>query len=288
MSEPKKRKLRRLKGLIASEFQHESDVQATETLRKIPGLDRAVAKIMELGFERMFYLDNIASNVRVTPAMFGRLHRALTWACQILDIEEPEMYVTVDPVPNAWTYGHTKPFVVMTTGLIDMLDEEERLFVIGHELGHIKAGHVLYTLIARNIAAIVELIGQATFGIGALLGQGLAYALLEWYRKAELTGDRAGLLVVQDLEPGIRTFMKLSGGARSMYEDMNREEFFRQIRDYEDADRSDLNRAYKILLTVDRTHPYSILRAKELDAWFGAGYRDLMQRRGVEVEEAKS
>jgi Zn-dependent protease with chaperone function len=284
MAEPRKRKLRRLKGLSADEFQHPSDVQATAALKKIPGLDRAVAKLMEYGLERLYYLDNIASNVRVTPAMFGRMHRTLTWACKILDIDEPEMYVTVDPVPNAWTYGHTKPFIVLTTGLVDMLDEEERMFVIAHELGHIKAGHVLYTLIARNIATIVELIGQATLGIGALLGQGLAYALLEWYRKAELTADRAGLLAVQDLDPCVRTFMKLSGGAMTMFEDMNRDEFLRQIRDYEDADRSDLNRAYKLLLTLGRTHPYSILRAKELDEWNEAGYRDLMQQRGIDME----
>lgn len=115
-------------------------------------------------------------------------------------------------------------------------------------LAHIKAGHVLYTLIARNIGGIIETIGQATLGIGALLGQGIAYALLEWYRKAEL-------------------------------------EFLRQIRIYEDEDRSELNRAYKFLLTLERTHPFAILRAKELDEWHQDGYRELMNRRGVEVDE---
>jgi Zn-dependent protease with chaperone function len=285
MAETRKRKLHRLKGLDASEFQHPADVQATETLKKIPGLDKAVSKIMEYGLERLFYLDNIASNVRVTDKMYGRMHRALQWACKILDIEEPEMYVTVDPVPNAWTYGHNKPFIVLTSGLVDMLDEEERMFVISHELGHIKAGHVLYTLIARNIGSIVEAIGQATLGIGALLGQGIAYGLLEWYRKAELTADRSGLLAVQNLDPALRVFMKLSGGVVSQYEDMDRDEFLRQIRIYEEADRSELNRAYKFLLTLERTHPFAILRAKELDEWHGEGYRELMSRRGLEVEE---
>ena len=144
---------------------------------------------------------------------------------------------------------------MLTSGLVDMLDDEERFFVIAHELGHIKAGHVLYTVLARNIAAVVNLIGQATLGLGALLGQGLVIALYDWYRKAELTADRAGLLCVQDIDPCIRTFMKMAGGASRLYAEMDQTEFVRQIRAYEDADRSGLNRAYKLLLTAFRTPP---------------------------------
>lgn len=281
MSETKKRKLRTYPGLQASQFQHPSDVQATEALRSVPGLDMVVSKIMEYGFERLYYLDNIAGNVRVTPKMFGRLYKSLQWGCKILDVEEPELYIHVDPVPNAFTYGHTKPFIVMTSGLVDMLDDEERFFVIAHELGHIKADHVLYTVLAKNIAAIMTIIGQMTLGIGSLLGQGLVMALYEWFRKAELTADRAGLLCTQDLDPCIRVFMKLAGGASRLYEEMDQGEFLRQIRAYEDTDRSTLNKAYKVLLTLYRTHPFPILRAKELDEWSGTGYRELTGPRGL-------
>lgn len=272
MAETKRRKLRTFPGITADQFQHPSDVAATESLKAVPGLDRAIAKILEYGLERLYYLENTASNVRVTEKMFGRMHQSLQWACKILDVEEPELYVTLDPNPNAYTYGHTRPFVVLTSGLVDLLDDEERFFVIAHELGHIKAGHVLYTIMARNIGSLVTLLGQATLGIGALLGQGLVYALLEWHRKAELTGDRAGLLCVQDINPCIDTFMKMSGGSSTLLAQMDRDEFVRQIRDYEDADRSALNKAYKVLLTAKRTHPYAILRAKELDAWHQDGY----------------
>jgi Zn-dependent protease with chaperone function len=281
VSETKKRKLRTYPGLQASQFQHPSDVSATEALRSVPGLDLVVSKIMEYGFERLYYLDNIAGNVRVTPKMFGRLYKSLQWGCKILDVEEPELYIHVDPVPNAFTYGHTKPFIVMTSGLVDMLDDEERFFVIAHELGHIKADHVLYTVLAKNIAAIMTIIGQMTLGIGSLLGQGLVMALYEWFRKAELTADRAGLLCTQDLDPCIRVFMKLAGGASRLYEEMDQGEFLRQIRAYEDTDRSTLNKAYKVLLTLYRTHPFPILRAKELDEWSGTGYRELTGPRGL-------
>jgi Zn-dependent protease with chaperone function len=280
----RRKRLRTFPDLAAGDFQHPDDLAATSSLQAIPGLDTLVAKVLEYGFERLYYLENVASNVRVTPRMFARLHRALGWGCKILGVDEPELYVEVDPVPNAFTYGHTRPFIVLTSGLVDMLDDEERFFVIAHELGHIKAGHVLYTVLARNIASVVNLIGQATLGLGSLLGQGLVLALYDWYRKSELTADRAGLLCVQDMNPAIRTFMKLAGGAARLYAEMDQGEFVRQIRAYEAADTSGLNRAYKQLLTAFRTHPFPILRAKELDDWHGTGYRDLAGPRGLLTE----
>lgn len=278
----RKKQLRTFPGLTAADFQHEQDRMATDTLQGIPGLDTVVAKVMEYGYERVCYLQNIADNVRVTRNMFPRLHRALGWGCKILGIEqEPELYVNLDPTPNAYTYGETRPFIVLTSGLVDMLDDEERFFVVAHELGHIKARHVLYTVLARNIAEIVEMLGRATLGIGSLLGQGLVLALHNWYRQAELTADRAGLLCVQDLEPCIRVFMKLAGGATRLYAEMDQGEFMRQIRAYDEADVSALNKAYKAWLTAWRTHPFPILRAKELDEWHGTGYRVLAGPRGL-------
>jgi Zn-dependent protease with chaperone function len=274
----KKRKLRALQGLEVEEFRHPSDARATDALRKVPGLDKLMAKVLEYGLERLYYVDNVASNLRVTPRMFGRMHRSLTWACKILDVPEPEMYVTVDPVPNAFTYGHTKPFITVTSGLVDMLTDEELFFVIGHEVGHIKAGHVLYGTMARNITAVVTLLGQATLGLGALLGQGLIIALNEWYRCAELTADRAALLCVQDIEPARDAFMKLAGGTTRLAGEMDRDEFLRQVAEYEDVDRSTLDKAYKVLLTLYRTHPFSMQRAKELNVWFSESYDELMAR----------
>jgi Zn-dependent protease with chaperone function len=276
---PKKRKLRPLTGLSVDEFRHPFDARATDALKKIPGFDKLVAKIMEYGLERLLYVDNVASNLRVTPKMYGRLHRSLTWACKILDVPEPEMYVTLDPTPNAFTYGHTKPFIQITSGLVDVLSDEELFFVIGHEVGHIKAGHVLYGTMAKNIAGLIAFLGTATLGVGALLGQGLVIGLYEWYRCAELTADRAALLCVQDIEPARDTFMKLAGGTSRLAAELDRDEFLRQVREYEEVDRSTLDKAYKVLLTLFRTHPFAMQRAKELDLWVTDGYEELMSRR---------
>src|SRR5262249_32037965 len=157
--------------------------------------------------------------------------------------------------------------------------DEELFFVISHEVGHIKAGHVLYGTMARNIAAVVALLGQATLGLGALLGQGLVIALYEWYRCAELTADRAALLCVQDIEPAHATFMKRAGGTTRLAREMDRDEFLRQVTEYEEVDRSTLDKAYKVLLTVYRTHPFAMQRANSLATWFTSGYEEVMARR---------
>jgi Zn-dependent protease with chaperone function len=281
VTEAKRRQLRTFPGLEARTLMHPWDLQATDALKKVPGFDTLVRKVMEYGLERVFYLENVADNVRVTPRMLPRLHRYMQWSCKILGVSEPEVYLTTDPVPNAWTYGHTRPFVVLTSGLVDMLDEEEQFFVVAHEIGHIKCEHVLYTVVARNISAILEVVGQATLGVGALLGAGLALPLYDWYRKAELSADRAALLCVQERDVAIRTFMKMAGGATKIYTDMNQEEFLSQVRAYEEADVSTLDRAYKILLTAFRTHPFPILRAKHLEEWILEGHFDRIVASGA-------
>ena len=263
--------LKTLPGLTAADFMHPWDVKATATLKSVPGLDKLIAKVIEYSFERVYYLQNVADNVRVSDKMFPKLNQYLEWGCKILGVERPELYVSLDPNYNAFTYGHTKPFIVITSSLLNLLDEQEKMFVICHELGHIKCEHVLYTLVAENIAVLIEIFGKMTLGLGSLLGAGLALPLLDWYRKAELSADRAALLAVQDPTVAMRTFMKLAGGAESLIGEMDQREFLRQIRAYEDRDVSTLDRAYKLLITLLRTHPFPIMRAKHLDRWIADG-----------------
>lgn len=269
--EPLRRKLRTFRDLPPEQLMHPWDVKATAALRRVPGLELLTKKVMEYGFERIYYLENTADNVRVTERMFPRLYRYLQWGCQILGVEQPELYVTTDPVPRSFTYGHHRPFIVLTSGLIDLLDEQERCFVIGHELGHIRFGHVLYTVLAENLTTILELVGKATLGLGSLLGYGLALPLFDWYRKTALSCDRAGLLCVQQPDVPFRVLMKLAGGSATSYAEMDRDEFMAQIRAYEDADDSTLNQAYKLMLTAFRPHPFPIMRAKHLDVWIRDG-----------------
>lgn len=267
----RQRKLKTYPGLNAEQFMHPWDVKATQTLRSIPGLDTVVKKVMEYGFERMYYLQNVADNIRVTERSFAHLHQYLRWGCKILGVEEPEMYVSLSEDYNAYTYGHTRPFITLSSSLLEILDDEECFYVIAHELGHIKCEHVLYTVLAENISTVLDVVGKATLGLGSLVGSGLSLPLYDWYRKAELSADRAALLCVQDPDVAVRVMMKLAGGGGTKSHQIDRADFLEQIRAYEDADESKLDQTYKFLLTMFRSHPFPIMRAKHIDDWIQSG-----------------
>ncbi len=165
---------------------------------------------------------------------------------------EPELYVRQRPEVNAFTFGHTKPYIVVYTGLLEMMGDDEVMAVIAHELGHIKCGHVLYTMMVSQIDLLIAGIGQALPAIGQLIGLGLQLAieraLINWQRRAELTGDRAALLVMQDPKPCISMLAKLAGGTAKITYQLNPEEFLNQARLYkEEGDSGAVNRIYVIL-----------------------------------------
>ncbi|MDQ6662321.1 MAG: M48 family metallopeptidase, partial [Chloroflexota bacterium] len=176
---------RRFPGLDPAVLQHPYDRAALSTLQRVPGLDIAVRKFIELFPEKVAYIHNVSQTVRVNATQCPQLYAQLQEACAILDMPEPELYVAQTPLANAVTSGHAHPYIIVTSGLLDLLSEDEVLAILAHELGHIKSGHVLYKTMARIISLLMAIISDMTLGIGRLVGRGLEAALLEWDRKSE-------------------------------------------------------------------------------------------------------
>jgi Zn-dependent protease with chaperone function len=275
-AQPKTR--RRFPGLDAAALQHPYDRAALSALQRVPGLDMVVRKFIELLPERVAYIQNVAQTVRVTTTQCPQLHVQLREACAILDVQEPELYVAQSPAPNAYTSGHNHPYIVISTGLLDLMSEDEVLAVIAHELGHIKSGHVLYKTMARGIGFLLAILGDMTLGIGRLIGRSLEAALLEWDRKSEFSADRAALLVVQDPQVMLSLMMKLAGGTLFQRNQMDAREFLKQADQYEDVDASLLDRVYKMLLVTSVNHPLTIVRAREIMKWSESReYKDILE-----------
>src|SRR5881227_2327697 len=161
--------------------------------------------------------------------------------------------------------------------------------VIGHELGHIKSGHVLYRTMALGITLLLTIVGDMTLGIGRLIGRSLEATLLEWYRKSEFTADRSSLLVVQDPQVMLSLMMKFAGGTLFQRNQLDTQEFLKQADLYEAVDANLLDRIYKMLLVVPVSHPLTIVRARESINWSESReYKDILDGRYTRTSGSNS
>ncbi|MBC9732664.1 M48 family metallopeptidase [Nocardioides marmotae] len=259
-----------LRDISSRAWEHPADRGALVALRKLKGFDAVLKAVSGLFNERAVRLVYLGSAVRADERQFATLHRLLGEVAETLDAPDlpqlPELYVVADPVPGAQTLGINEPFIVLTSGLVDLLDTEELRFVIGHELGHAISGHAVYqTLLQR----LIQLAGVTAFiPIGGLGVRAIVAALHEWSRKSELSADRAGLLATQDPATASRVHMKLASGGR--VEDLDTTAFHAQGREYLEA--GDLrDSVLKLLLIENQTHPFAVVRAAELRRWVDSG-----------------
>lgn len=258
---------RRFPGISSRAYEHPTDRGALVALRSISGFDMLLRRFSGLINERSLRLSLLADGVRVGPTQFARLKALLDDGAAVLDIDPvPDMYVVQTPIVNAMTIGLDKPTLVLNTGLVELLDDEELRFVIGHELGHALSGHAVYRTMMiwlTNLAENVSWLPIGKWGVELVIT-----ALKEWFRKSELSCDRAGLLVGQDIEAGVRALMKLAGGAHLA--EMNPIAFLEQAREHESGG-GFRESVLKLLSLKDRTSPFTAVRALELTRWVESG-----------------
>lgn len=265
-----------LAGLPASAFVSDADRLAMDALKKLPLLPSIVQKFYEIGLDRWLYALNMGMSVRCGPKQFGTLYRILRESCQVLDMAEPELYITSNPFPNAFAGGVERPYITLRSSIVDALTDDQLYHLIGHELGHIKAGHMLYKSIASVLVPLIEMIGRRTFGLGDVAGLGLVLAMAEWSRQAEISADRAGLLVSQSLETSLDANLALTAGPSRLRHEMNREVFLEQARTFQEAPALDAVGKALVFITLGSTfsHPMPVHRAQQLERWYQSGGYD--------------
>ena len=220
-------------------------------------------KLFGLFNERAFRLTFLSGAVRVSERQFPHIHELVRDGSYILDLPEvPEAYVIQDPTVNAMALGRDKPFIVITTGMVNLYDPEELRWVVGHELGHILSGHTVYRTMLLILIQLAARIAWMPLGYIGL--RGIIWGLEEWFRKSELSCDRAGLLAGQDVDAARRGLMKLAGGAQ--LSELNPDAFREQAHEY-DAVPDLRDSVLKILQLQGTTHPFAVVRFAEIDRW---------------------
>lgn len=265
--------------LNKEQYIHPADRRALAALKAIPGIDSALKKLLVVTGESAIRVIFTASAVKVTPEQCPDLHAKLKIACNTLGVETPDLFVQQNPVANAFTGGVERPVIVLYSQLIERLTDEEVLAVVAHEVGHIHAEHVLYLTAARLIeylATTAVLASPLTGIVKELLTLTMRTALLAWARRAELSCDRAALLVTQDANVIGRTMMKLAGGTYASKVDYER--FLDQARDFEkNYDAKALDRFWADVITAGLSHPFPVWRVSEILKWVESGeYKQLL------------
>ncbi len=254
-------------GISSRAWEHPADRTALSALRRLKGFDQILKLLSGMLRERQHRLLYLASAARVGPRQFSDLDALLDACAEVLDApEKPEFFVMQSADANAYTIGMDQPFIVITSGLYDLMTHEEMRFVVGHELGHALSGHAVYRTMMMHLMRLARSFGFLPIGGWAL--RAIVAALMEWQRTSELSGDRAGLLCAQDLDTAIRVEMKLAGGSR--LDKLDSEAFLAQAREYEKS--GDMRDGVLKLLNLElQTHPFSVLRAAALTQWVDTG-----------------
>jgi Zn-dependent protease with chaperone function len=252
---------------------HPLDKETLEALKRIPGVSTLLRQLIRHSFELATRIHHHANFVQVGPNQLPSLWEQFEYAARCLGIKQmPELYVYQDPVPQAYTFGVERYFVAISTGALELLDEDEITCILAHELGHVHADHVLYKSAARVFGSMASTIVQATLGVGSIVVYPIQLALLRWDRASELSSDRAALIVMKDPHIVMRTLMKVAGGSRRLSEELNIDAFIEQADAFGKLqDEGPLGRYIAIFQSLFRSHPFPIWRTKEVLDWVFEG-----------------
>lgn len=244
------------------DFIHPEDAAALEALKKIPLLPTIIKTMMDLGAEQLQTGLNMASKVRLSPTQLPELYNILPPICERLDIKEPDFYLEMNPIPNAYAFGDTQTAITITSALVEMMSEDELRGVVAHECGHIACHHMLYHTLGQILANATGMFEKLVS-----LAVPIHYALMYWQRKSELSCDRVAAFIVG---PKTATSMlaRLAGGPKSVTSKLNLVELAEQADLYDAFCKSGLwNKSLQTYAVLDQDHPFTSVRVRELLKW---------------------
>src|SRR6266513_1524451 len=166
-----------LTGISSRAWEHPADRGALTALRELRGFDDVLKTLSGLWNERAWRLEYLGRAIRVDHRQHPRVHRLFAEAAASLDLAElPELYIEFSPNLNGTCIGMSRPFIVVTSRAVELYDDEELRYVLGHELGHLLSGHAVY----RTMMAILT--GLATrLPLVSMVSPVILFGLYEWW-----------------------------------------------------------------------------------------------------------
>lgn len=251
-----------------NELIHPEDAKALNALKSIPALPKVMEKIFQYGYDEISWSENVTTNLRLSDTQMPEIYNRLPPICERLGIQIPELYVQMSPLPNAWTSGHKKVYIVLTLGLIRRCKDEELDAVLAHECGHILCQHVLYQTLANAIFTFGDVMADTLVGtIGNAAMKPIRQALLVWSRASELSADRVACIFTPALTLS-KVLARLEMMPKNIVENMDFNAWSQQGRDYEALKNGTAwNKVVHWFSDSDATHPYAPVRVYEAMNW---------------------
>lgn len=191
----------------AMDFAHPVDAKIIRVLDS-PVVNQAFSKLVNLSTDMNYGL-MMSTGIRLDDQP-SEAAEALHKCASVLGIPVPYTVVSSSvPGLNAVTVGTDGANCIAVSSLMKaLMSQDELTFVLGHECGHITLGHVLYHTVlstVRSAAELIPLVGHSVYQL-------IAWPLMAWYRRSEISADRAGLLCCGDINVACKTLLKLECG----------------------------------------------------------------------------
>ena len=260
----------RLEGLQVTDYEYPGENNALALVKKIPVLDQVMAAYLKYISQLYMVPQQQGDFYRVTQNTCPQLYELYKKALTRLDMpKEYPLYIKAEYEYNAYTAGGDEPFLVLHSSMVKNLTEEELLFVIGHELGHVKSGHLIYSSMAQQIGSMIT---NIPFAGNWILSTGLHYALIHWRRMHEFTSDRAGVIAAGSIDAGCQGLGRLLGVTEKIpYVNFNLEDLKKQNDAFEELQEDILGKLLCTMTILEENHPFTVSRIQKLNEWQQSG-----------------
>jgi len=244
-------------------FAHPTDIRATSAFEKIPLFPDLLKKIAQLGFEERFRAHHMHNSIQVGPRQLPSIWNMVHAVAERLGVPPPNIYVTRHGEANAFAFGKHAHSIVLTSKLVDMMNDVELKGIIAHEMGHILCQHMLYMDVGLALTSnAMPKLAKVIPG----LEDSIAGLFFAWFRAAEYSADRAALLILEDPDPLAQALCRLAGLPRRFEGEFELQLFAQQVEDYQEE-----ATWWSKLVTLDMgmfaTHPDPAKRVKMALEW---------------------
>ena len=270
----------------AKYFIHDTDKAALKALKAIPGFPQFIKGFMKIWSERQFRVSNLSSCVRMSDSQLSKYYDMLPPICEKLGIDVPELYLQLDVSPNAYTYGDTKPFIIITSGMFETVPEHLIPTVLAHECGHIACHHTLYTTIGSLLLNGANSAVRRFVPYSGLVTIPLEMAFFYWMRCSELSADRAAVLCDGTAEKMSEVCLRLAGFDKDINAVASKEAFMQQAKEYREMIKgSKWDKTLEFVTLSSKTHPLMTVRALECEEWAASEqYMDIVSGKVLQEE----